>query len=227
MLQILYKKNIIIILSVIVIGITTFLIIKNKTKENITIPNILGFIGINNNNDELTLVDNSNIDLKDLNSLPVGVIAMWTNNNKIPTGWALCDGTIKNNIQTPDLRGRFIVGYSKANNTASESIKIYREPNSTTSKVNTYKVVNGDLIIEYTSNQTGGVDIQSLTENQMPKHDHSSYQWKNIIQFGTAGSGINWSDFGDTTPSIADRGNNKNYDNRPPYYALLYIIKIK
>lgn len=39
--------------------------------------------------------------------VPSGVIVMWSGAaNAIPTGWALCDGT--NN--TPDLRGRFIVG---------------------------------------------------------------------------------------------------------------------
>jgi len=41
------------------------------------------------------------------NILPVGLIAIWTGSpSSIPTGWKLCDGG--NN--TPDLRGRFVVG---------------------------------------------------------------------------------------------------------------------
>ena len=40
---------------------------------------------------------------------PSGVIVMWRGHaDKIPDGWVLCDGT----NQTPDLRGRFVLGAS-------------------------------------------------------------------------------------------------------------------
>lgn len=40
-------------------------------------------------------------------SVPAGVICMWSGSSaEIPAGWVLCDGS--NN--TPDLRGRFVVG---------------------------------------------------------------------------------------------------------------------
>jgi microcystin-dependent protein len=39
--------------------------------------------------------------------IPRGVIVIWSGAaNAIPTGWALCDGT----SNTPDLRGRFVLG---------------------------------------------------------------------------------------------------------------------
>ena len=42
---------------------------------------------------------------------PTGVIVMWSGNtNTIPTGWALCNGQTVNNLTTPDLRNRFIIG---------------------------------------------------------------------------------------------------------------------
>ena len=41
--------------------------------------------------------------------LPKGLIVIWYGNqNNIPAGWALCDG----NNDTPDLRGRFVLGVS-------------------------------------------------------------------------------------------------------------------
>jgi hypothetical protein len=43
-----------------------------------------------------------------LGAVPVGAIMMWSGDvTKLPPGWALCDG----NNGTPDLKGRFIVGY--------------------------------------------------------------------------------------------------------------------
>src|SRR5262249_34779064 len=42
-------------------------------------------------------------------AVPVGAIMMWSGDVKsLPKGWVLCDG----GNETPDLRGRFIVGYS-------------------------------------------------------------------------------------------------------------------
>ncbi len=71
-----------------------------------------------------------------VNALPpqgrfeVGMIIDWFGaSNKVPKGWAICDGTTKNGIATPDLRGKFIIGggtsgnylgcATKANTTAS------------------------------------------------------------------------------------------------------------
>ncbi|KIG12270.1 hypothetical protein DB30_01746 [Enhygromyxa salina] len=42
--------------------------------------------------------------------VPLGTIAMWSGST-IPNGWALCNGEKVGIHQTPDLRGRFVVGY--------------------------------------------------------------------------------------------------------------------
>lgn len=43
--------------------------------------------------------------------IPLGGIIMWSGSiASIPAGWALCNGTVQNGSQTPDLRERFIVG---------------------------------------------------------------------------------------------------------------------
>jgi len=67
---------------------------------------------------------------------PPGGIIMWSGLiSAIPTGWALCDG----NNSTPDLRDRFIVGAGST----------------------------------YSRNDTGGANSVTLTENEMPSHDHT------------------------------------------------------
>lgn len=44
-------------------------------------------------------------------TVPLGGIIMWSG-SVAPDGWALCDGGTVNGYTTPDLRGRFIVGYN-------------------------------------------------------------------------------------------------------------------
>ena len=43
------------------------------------------------------------------NIIPKGIIMLWSGNT-IPDGWALCDGQLYNNVLTPDLQSRFIMG---------------------------------------------------------------------------------------------------------------------
>ena len=69
---------------------------------------------------------------------------MWNNRGgaSIPTNWALCDGT----NGTPDLRDKFIVGYStsKAINTTGGS-----------------------------ATASGSTDATVLTTSQIPSHSHA------------------------------------------------------
>ena len=148
------------------------------------------------------------------NSIPSGIIAMWSGaSNAIPSGWFLCDG----NNNTPDLRNRFIVGAGS-----------------------TYSVGN-----------TGGSDSVTLTTNQMPSHRHGnnfsismsgltlqaqrvssavhSYgvavekgpfdgSWTNVENTRISGSGS-------LSGSISNTGGGQSHENRPPYYALCFIMK--
>lgn len=150
------------------------------------------------------------------NSIPTGVICMWSGSaDAIPSGWALCDGT--NN--TPDLRGRFIVGAGDA----------------------------------YSVGDTGGTESVTLTTAQMPSHSHSGsgtaasagahvHNLPDCIT-GTGAYGINWTqvsrnynyptiDTGEAGAhthtlniSIGSTGSGEAHENRPPYYALCYIMK--
>ena len=120
-----------------------------------------------------------------------GMIVLWSGAaDAIPTGFVLCDG----NNSTPNLSGRFVVGYDASNS-------------------------------DYDVNDTGGSESVTLTVNQIPAHTHNInlavrafYQEPRNFGVGTDGSANNSEDTGST-------GGGQSHENRPPYYALCYIMK--
>jgi len=189
--------------------------------------------------DNLAALD-ANGNLKDSSfpgnaTVPQGGIIMWSGKIfQIPTGWALCDG----NNGTPDLRNRFIVGA-------------------------------GD---DYIVGKSGGENSVTLTENQIPSHNHSMNSAGNHNHGGSTSTngahthsgsqalrgngedernsvpsasddknpGRTWnftvdsagnhnhsiSTDGDHTHTINNTGGGQAHENRPPYYALAYIMKL-
>lgn len=124
---------------------------------------------------------------------------MWSGaSTAIPTGWALCNGA----NGTPDLRNRFIVGAGS-----------------------TYAV--GDK---------GGSDSVALTIEQMPSHEHTirasnGYSTYDVAASGREGTGSTGvlellSSGSYSLAKAASVGSGKSHENRPPYYALCFIMKL-
>ena len=117
--------------------------------------------------------------------------------NEIPDGWALCDG----NYGTPDLQGWFVMGADDRN-------------------------PPGNM---------GGVARVTLTPVQMPPHSHGITVPTGKNQ-GTKGwihsdGGDIWR-YGDsdrTTSSVGGdaNGNTQPHENRPPYLAVYYIMRVR
>ncbi len=150
-----------------------------------------------------------------------GMITMWSGSvekDKIPAGWALCDGEIVNGFQTPDLRGRFILGYGK-----------------------------GDGLTQRDMTAKGGEENVTLTEGQMPTHNHTIRGAKPLGRpdgGGDWGGGWNSKGYGyyvdvcnrpgyeancnDATniAQTTSKGSNQAHNNMPPFYVLAYIIKL-
>ena len=133
-------------------------------------------------------------------TIPVGGIIMWSGSlNQIPDGWVLCNGQTSNGQKTPDLSGKFVVGYS-----ASDS--------------------------DYAIGKTGGEAKHRLLESEMPSHSHSikfrSYDlvasWKDQRSFYSVSKGSE-----DQTKTTASAGGNQAHENRPPYYALCFVMRVK
>ena len=129
--------------------------------------------------------------LTGIESFVTGMIILWSGAaDAIPSGFVLCDG----NNSTPNLSGRFVVGYDASNS-------------------------------DYDVNDTGGSESVTLTINQIPAHTHNInlavrafYQEPRNFGVGTDGSANNSEDTGST-------GGGQSHENRPPYYALCYIMK--
>ena len=142
------------------------------------------------------------------NQFATGMIMMFTGSSA-PSGWAFCDG----NNGTPDLRNRFIVGAGST----------------------------------YSSGDTGGHNEISLTTHQMPQHNHTfsgsashshnftigpndtDNDYYNKVAYSDIGSQNTYPTSSATVTISGTTGNNGSggaHENRPPYYALSYIMKL-
>jgi len=145
------------------------------------------------------------------NGVPKGGIIMWSGSiATIPQGWALCDGT----NATPDLRDRFVVGAGSG----------------------------------YVVGTIGGEATHTLTTSEMPSHNHSVidglHSHSDRLLESPSGGDIGYGgsygalvgDINSTYShksylsvsniSIGYSGSNSPHENRPPYYALAYIMKL-
>ena len=120
-----------------------------------------------------------------------GMIILWSGAaDAIPTGFVLCDG----NNNTPNLSGRFVVGYDAS---------------------------NGD----YDVNDTGGSESVTLSVDQIPAHTHTYIDQYVAINNGYRPWPASNNDCGQRNINSGSTGGGQSHENRPPYYALCYIMK--
>ena len=173
--------------------------------------------------------------------VPVGVIMMWTGST-IPTGWALCDGSTYNRlaggtIDSPDLRERFIVGaggtYTTGQTGGEKSIALSRSDipshqheasgNGATLAISSSgtheheydyipKVGKGYVGAYNSSNEVLGYG--SWTQDDTEGGGNHTHSNSNFTGSTGSGSGLSGSSVGSA------------HENRPPYYALAYIMKL-
>lgn len=172
----------------------------------------LDSIKFNSDNSVQTTADPNKI------GIPIGGIIMWSGTiESIPSNWKLCDGS----NGTPDLKGRFIVGYDPFD-TDYNSIGSF-----------------------------GGARDVTLTPDQMPSHAHAGttstdgnhrHRWNNGLEGDDSGSGGSHAEYtrvgGFRDDAMQDAGSHshsfttnsvggsQSHENRPPYYTLAFIMKI-
>jgi len=131
-------------------------------------------------------------------TIPIGGIIMWSGAT-VPDGWALCDGTVQSGQQTPAVRDRVIVGA-------------------------------GNL---YTNGNTGGEAQHTLAVSEMPAHSHGhtvktvgyAASWNGSSEATAApnqGRNNGWQSWG-----LDNTGGSQPHENRPPYYALAFIMRVR
>lgn len=176
--------------------------------------------------------------------VPPGAIIMWSGSiNDIPVGWALCDGS----NGTPDLRDRFIVGaggsYNVGNTGGSNTVKLttsqipshYHTASSSSSGTHTH---TGTTSLEQIGDQKVAGDIYAVTgvthKAFNESYDVPSSSWAAIDNINP--TPINTSHSHTFTTSsdgshshsitISSTGGGGAHENRPPYYALCFIMKL-
>ena len=129
--------------------------------------------------------------LTGIESFVTGMIILWSGAaNAIPTGFVLCDG----NNNTPNLSGRFVVGYDASNN-------------------------------DYDVNDTGGSESVTLSVDQIPAHTHTYIDQYVAINNGYRPWPASNNDCAARNINSGSTGGGQSHENRPPYYALCYIMK--
>lgn len=132
--------------------------------------------------------------------IPVGGIVVWNGAaNQIPAGWALCNGQRVNGILTPNLLNLFVVGAGSAG---------------------------------YSLGSTGGEIYHTLAESEMPKHRHSySFTGGDVALAWGSGNSLycqhNQYPKNTNGPMTEYEGGGGAHENRPPYYALCYIMRVR
>lgn len=143
-------------------------------------------------------------------AVPVGAILMWSGpSDKLPAGWALCNGKKYDDVQTPDLSSRFIVGYDEKNGSP-------------------YNVVGN----------TGGEATHVLKVNEVPGHVHRlgeainftgehNHYWGGSGTTGATGIATLYagrSEHQQNTGPVIPSEDAQPHENRPPYYVLAFIM---
>ncbi len=158
------------------------------------------------------------------NGIPQGGIIMWSGAiANIPSGWALCNGT----NGTPDLRDRFVVGagsgYAVGDNGGSEANNISHThgistaSNDTSANGSHNHSFSGNTAVSGSTKQVenGGTAYDGVTNYHTHSYSGNTSSEINHVHQITHSHGGATVAAGSTA-----------LENRPPYYALAFIMKL-
>lgn len=164
-------------------------------------------------------------------TIPVGGIIMWSGSTP-PTGWALCNGQSANGVQTPDLRGRFILSSGSGSGLTARSLwqtggeenhtlsipelpsheHSVDPPNTTTTSDSHAHKYNDPRVGSFqgVSHDSNGTTVEYPSDwgswTSSESHDHRV----NIAAFNSAGAGSGWA-----------------HNTMPPFYVLAFIMRVQ
>lgn len=156
--------------------------------------------------------------------VPLGVVEMYSGSS-IPENYAICDGQAFSQTLYPDLYKAIGTKFNKSDTAAG----MFCLPDLR----GRFIVGQGSDADYNTIGKTGGEKTHTLTVSEMPSHSHSEHQW--------AEASGNWSGGGhNSSPnstswhnSLWEYGTTKAtgggtaHENRPPYFVLFYIMRLK
>jgi microcystin-dependent protein len=161
------------------------------------------------------------------NGVPKGGIIMWNGAiADIPAGWALCDGVERtladgSKVTPPNLRDRFIVGAGSGyavgatGGEASHVLSIAEMPSHTHTQNEHTHIQDA-----HSHNRYVGVG----TDESSPYYPSKSSVDKDLYT-SIAGQSVTATNQ-NTTATNQNNGGGAAHENRPPYYALAFIMKL-
>ena len=183
--------------------------------------------------------------------VPSGIIAVWSGSEgSIPSGWYLCNGS----NSTPDLRNRFIVGagsgssYSVGNTGGSNTDTLstsqipahshttnnHSHNASVSDPGHGHSVSVSDPGHYHNTSVTGAKLFPGYGGAHVPYGGAGGYPGTHF-NMSNANTGISANasnantsisvSTGNANPSTNNTGGGGSHENRPPYYALCYIMK--
>ena len=175
---------------------------------------------------------------------PVGVVKLWAGTiSAIPDGYLLCDGRALKQTDYADLYAALGTAFNTAPNTAGSSYTtesgMFRLPDLRGRFVVGYSDVDTDY---NSSGRAGGEKKHTLSADEMPTHTHKVRDYIHLetpksldtydVIFNDLQRGSGDTDTDNTAASYYEHntystGGGKGHENRPPYYALAYIIKAR
>ena len=155
-----------------------------------------------------------------------GMIILWYGDtNNVPTGFALCDGSVVNGLQTPDLRDKFVVGagsaYTPGDFGGSADATLVSHSHTTNSTIeeasSAAKSLTGSV-----RRISEGYRSQGFTTGIFTKVNDGA----NNITGSSSNSLVAGFTFDGTHRHGTDtQGSSGTNANLPPYHALCYIMK--
>ena len=142
--------------------------------------------------------------------MPRGSIIAFSTSTNLPHGWAVCDG----NNGTPDLRGRFILG-------ASPSKRIGTRGGEESVRLSVNEMPSHNHHMNNAGNHNHGMPTRQDDYNVSGGHGPSFGR-----DNGHYASRHNTLHSGNHAHHIHNAGGNRSHNNMPPYYVLVYIMKL-
>jgi microcystin-dependent protein len=197
-----------------------------------TFPNITGAVDLTQ--DEIN------------QGVPAGVIMLWYNTTaSIPAGWTLCNGTTQakadgsGNITSPDLRDRFVVGaglnYSAfatggsslitpTGTVGDHALTQFQIPSHTHGPGSLTISGSGSFSDNYTATTSATVSSAPPLTGSLSVPGSVTTTSNSVSITGTVNGGVTGANSGGNVHGHSWTGT--QFDNKPPYYALAYIMKL-
>lgn len=154
-----------------------------------------------------------------LHGFPAGAITMWSGAEvDIPDGWYLCNGL----NSTPDLRNKFIVGAGAGGDYAPGATGGFAEQFPTVTIYNAG--AHTHAVTGTTASATTGITASLSTRSQDEDPGHGATNIEGVV-INDPGHTHGISTTTDSSGTHNHTGDVSSFDNRPPYYALCYIMK--